>query len=249
MFKKIFIELGLTETDATVYEQLVAQRQATPAHIAKISGIPRENVYYILKKLADHGLVMQVPKVRQLTFRITKAHALRSLFDEHEKRLKESKELLEKVVVQIESKLSTDTLRPAVRYYEEISGVKQAFYDFIGEKKEKEMLGIVNYSWPPELDQFFVSERLKAKISLKLLIIPTDRAKKLRATDPKELRETRVMNSNLFPEGTFISVFDEKLLMVHRPPNSEGVGVVIDHKPIAQAYSAMFWMLWGGIDE
>ncbi|MBP6882461.1 MAG: hypothetical protein KBC15_02790 [Candidatus Levybacteria bacterium] len=246
IFEQIFEQIGLNEIDARVYDHLLQVGVGTPSLIAKASKVSRENTYYILKKLVELGLVTQIPGAKTLTFQVASSENLQRLFDEKERKLSASRALLSEAVNLVNSTLSANTHAPAVRYYEDISGVKQAYYDFLGGEKKGEIFGLTNSKWPKELDEFFVNERLKTKIKLQLLIVRGERAMKFRTTSPKELRETRIMPSLDFPLGTYFAVFKNRVMIVNRPEVSEivGVGIVIEHTAIAHAFRSMFSMIW-----
>ncbi|MEP7166605.1 MAG: helix-turn-helix domain-containing protein [Candidatus Woesebacteria bacterium] len=251
MIEQLFSQLGLSSVDATVYEQLLKLKMATPATLARTTKVSRENVYYVLKKLSDHGLVVQIPGQKKLTYQVEKPDHLVRLHAKKEKEFEESKTSLQEIVHAIERQQLGKDFKPAVRYYEDISGVKQAYFDFLDGVKKGEILGVVNYDWPKELEQFFVVERLKSKVGLKLLVVKTERSLRFRATDPKEIRGTRVMSSSDFPAGTYMAVLDKRVLIVNRPPGTDvfGIGVVIEHQAIANAFRAMFWLIWATSTE
>src|SRR4051794_25973577 len=91
IFDIIFSQIGLSAADAQVYEKLMVMKDGTPSAIARAASVSRENAYYILKKLVEVGLVVQVPEVRQLTFRVAPANSLQRLFEDKERQLNESK--------------------------------------------------------------------------------------------------------------------------------------------------------------
>jgi len=246
MIEQLFSQLGLTSVDATVYEQLLKLKMATPSALARTTKVSRENVYYVLKKLSDQGLVVQIPERKQLTYQVAEPEHLVRLFDQKEQELTTSKNSLQEIIHTIERQRQGKDFKPAVRYYEDITGMKQAFYDFLGGKKKGEIVGFVNYEWPQALQSFFVDERLKHKMQLKLLIVATEKSKLTRNTNPHELRETRIMPQDDFPAGTYIAVLEDRVMMVNRPPAADisGVGIVIEHAPIASAFRAMFSMVW-----
>jgi len=246
IFEQIFEQIGLNDVDARVYDHLLRLGEGTPSRVAKASNVSRENTYYILKKLVDLGLVTQIPGAKILTFQVSHSENLQRLFDEKERKLSASRTLLSEAVTLVNSTLSKNTHAPAIRYYEDISGVKQAYYDFLAGEKKGEIQGMTNFEWPKELDRFFVTERLKTKIGLKLLIVKTEKALQFRRTNPNELRTTRIMPSLDFPTGTYFAVLQNKVLIVNQPVGSTiaGVGFVIEHQVIANAFRAMFSMIW-----
>ena len=53
-------ELGFTEYEARAYQVLLQYNPATGYELAKISGIPRPNIYPVMQKLEDQGAVVRI---------------------------------------------------------------------------------------------------------------------------------------------------------------------------------------------
>lgn len=248
MFDVIFEQIGLNAIDAKVYEQLLKMKAGTPATVAKAVNASRENTYYILKKLVELGLVVQVPEAKKLTYQIATSENLTRLFEKKEEQLTQSKSKLQDAVSLINSHLHENTLVPTVRYFENVGGVKQAYYNFLEGAADSEILGISNYNaeMTEELEEFFVIERTKKKLPLKLLIVEVETALRYRRTNPKELRETRIMPNLDFPKGIYFAVLKNRVLIVNRATEAglAGVGIVIEHVAIANAFRSMFHMIW-----
>lgn len=248
MFDAIFEQIGLNAIDAKVYEQLMKMSTGTPSSVSKAVNVSRENTYYILKKLVELGLVVQVPDAKKLTYQIASAENLTRLFEKKEEQLEKSKSQLNDAVSLINSHLSENSLVPTVRYFQNVAGVKQAYYNFLENETNAEILGISNYNaeMTEELEEFFVVERIKKELPLKLLIIEVETALRYRRTNPKELRETRIMPSIDFPKGIYFAVLRNRVLIVNRATGSDlvGVGIVIEHVAIANAFRSMFHMIW-----
>src|SRR5688572_30159367 len=53
-------ELGFTEHEARAYQALLQQNPATGYEVAKVSGIPRPNIYPVLQKLEARGAAVRI---------------------------------------------------------------------------------------------------------------------------------------------------------------------------------------------
>jgi hypothetical protein len=70
----------------------------------------------------------------------------------------------------------------------------------------------------------------------------------MNTTDPKQLREVRIVPTRLFPFRMDIKIAGNKTLLVTFNQN-QAVGVLVDNPEIATNFKILFHFLWTTIDR
>ena len=125
--KEILKEIGLTESEAEVYLVLLEFGEVTNYEIANHCKISRPNIYDILKRLKEKGLVSAIIKKRKRFFKPACPERLLEMIKEKEKDFLEILPELNKIYEEKKSK-------PVVEIFEGIEGLKTISQDMVKEK-------------------------------------------------------------------------------------------------------------------
>jgi HTH-type transcriptional regulator, sugar sensing transcriptional regulator len=139
---------------------------------------------------------------------------------------------------------------PAVEIYEGKEGIKSVYEDIIIDKKTLYAISNTHYIFNimPFFTHNFVKQRVKNKITIKLLNEKTKESMKLmKNKDKQELRETRfIQELKNIPITEYI--YGEKVAIFNTNPN-EPFGILIRNKDFAKAQKTLFDLLWNKAEK
>lgn len=95
MYIELFQQLGLSKNEAQIYEALLKCGEANISKIAKKTGINRRNVYDVLNRMMDKGLVYLALQKKENLYSPAEPNRLREMLNEKENILLESMPNLE----------------------------------------------------------------------------------------------------------------------------------------------------------
>lgn len=248
-YSEILKKIGLTNTETKAYIGMTKLNRATPAQLADESGITRANAYHILSKMELSGLVSRVLESSKVEYKINSPDKLFELFEENENKLTESKVNLRKFIKQFTPKLNLIRAKPVIKYFQNDDDIKEAYYNFLVSTSGKTISGVVCRSDDPSfidwMNNVYIKERIKKKLFLNLIVTDSNSADKIVSDDPKEMRHTKLIESKIFPKGTYICIDESKVMLITINYGSkENIGIQIDHPFIAKAIKALFEMAW-----
>ncbi len=127
--RKNLAQLGLQAKDAGVYTTLLKLGRATPAEVAKATGIKRVTVYAVAKNLVSRGLIAEDLGGRTLSLVALPPTRLGALLKREKETLKEKETLVDQTVSELSRLVSTKSFPiPRIRFVEEAQ-VRQHLYD------------------------------------------------------------------------------------------------------------------------
>lgn len=130
------LELGLQAKDASVYTALLKLGRATPAEVAKVTGIKRVTVYAVAKNLVSRGLIAEDIGGKALTLVALPPTALGAFLRREKEALKGKEILVDETVSALSRLVSVKNFPiPRIRFLEEAQ-VRQHLYDRMKEWSE-----------------------------------------------------------------------------------------------------------------
>lgn len=189
-FTRTLIDLGLNETHARFYLAALELGRVTVRDVANKAGISRTNAYDVLARLAEEGLVSQLPATPgQKTLVIAEPpERLIELLDQRRKRAVD-------VLPELRSIHNRSHAKPRVRYYEGLDGIKSAL-DATLTASDGQLLGILSmqdlYQVPGrEWMDDHVCRRIEAGVKLRAIRSSSKDIHGFWAHNPAELRDVR----------------------------------------------------------
>ncbi len=234
----ILSDLGLSKSRGTVYLSALETGTGSAIDIAKKAGLPRTTVHEILQNLVALGLVSFVTKGRTRIYTAEPPQKLKML-------LKDKERKLESVLPELTSLLSTAGIRPKVRFYEGVEGVKTVFEDTLT-VKGKLLRGILSmedlYEIPgKEYMDDYVERRVGAGIKLNVI---RSEGTEVEETWPASLKESRELHyaakGMAFPMTTYL--YDNKVGIIGT--QKENFGMIIESKDFYITQMNLFEVLW-----
>lgn len=173
----ILTELGLSETEAIIYELLLSLGPKRPPDLVEPSGIARGNVYNVLQTLQQKGLVTQKDKERHQTYEAVDPSKLRDLLTNQLERARRLESAFTSVLPQLTSTFNLSTGKPAMQVFEGWDGFEEALHDSLTAKTE-----ILTYFDPAgvatgrfaEINKRYIKKRIQLNISKRIILPNTN---------------------------------------------------------------------------
>lgn len=229
--KEVLKEFGLTENEAEVYLVLLKSGNLTSSEITNKTQIHRMNIYSILEKLQEKGLISFALNGKRKYYEASRPETILELEDDRRGRI-------EKIIPQLNSQMNVSTNTQEALIYKDKKGIKTVLEEITKAKTE---VYIFASGWGfkqnfPEYYDIWHSHLVLNKIKGKMLI-----SNKFKDTEILKPWVCKFLPSEfIFPSTTLI--FDDKVFVNvwGNPP----LGILIKGKEVAESYRQYFDLLW-----
>lgn len=236
--QEVLEEFGLSKNKGVVYLAALNTGTGSVQEIAKRAHLPRTTVHEILQYLLSLGLVGFINRGRTRMYSVEPPAKLKLL-------LKEKERLLESVLPELTSIFNTKGVRPRVRFYEGIEGVKTVIEDTLT-ARNKVLLGILSmedlYKIPgKEFMDDYVKQRIELGIKLKVIRSEVKEVGETWPSSEKELRELHYAPAEMiFPMTVYL--YDKKVSLTGT--QKENFGMIIESEDFYLTFKNMFEVMW-----
>ena len=166
MYEKELEEIGLNKNEVEIYLVLLKMGELTIYEIANHSSISRPNLYDIVKKLRQKGLISSLKKSKKTYYFITEPKNLLNSLDEKRKNLINILPNIEKIFSSYKDKTLTEI-------YSGTEGLKLVMEDMLNSEEILIFNGIDIKKALSELPSFnlerYLKEKKRKKIKTKIL--------------------------------------------------------------------------------
>ncbi len=228
-------QLGLSETEITVYIELLPLGIVKLQDISKKTGLPRSTTYHTLNYLIAKGLVAKIVKDK-----IT--HYTASDPKKFQAELDEKKQLLDSILPELSSLHKSIHNPSSVEIYEGFKGIQTILSDLVSVQQQVYYFGgyTKSLSVLKHLPNYVRQMRIEKKIPAKMVYDYTDEPI-LHTKEYRKYSELRFLDDfkdfpcMIFIYGDKVSMFSHK---------TELVGVIIQNKDFSEAMKFFFNMVW-----
>ena len=236
--ESILSELGLTKNKGAVYVAALEVGTGTAAEIALKAKLQRTTTHEILQHLVTLGLVSLVTKGRTRIYTAEPPHKLKTILRDKEKNL-------DSVLPELNSLLNTSGVKPKVKFYEGLEGIKTVFEDTLT-VKNKLLCGILSmrdlYQIPgKEFMDDYVARRIAAGIKLRVV---RSAQNEVEETWPFSIQENRELHyapaEMIFPMTIYL--YDDKVGIIGT--EKENFGMIIESEDFYRTQKNLFETLW-----
>lgn len=236
--KQVLNELGVNRSKADVYLACLELGRAKVSVIANKAGVPRTTANEILEQLAKKGLIIKIRRGRTLIFEAESPTKLKLLLKEQEHRLDEA-------MPELKLLFNTAGIRPRIRFYEGVEGIKEVLKDTLT-VKNKILRGILSmedlYQIPGKkfMDEY-VSKRIANGIRLQVIRSELKEVGETWPSSQKENRELRYAPMQMiFPMTLYL--YDNKVGVIGT--KKENFGIIIDSEDFYHTLKNFFEITW-----
>ncbi len=234
--EETLMQCGLTKNESKVYVGLLYLHKATAVEITKASKVHRVNVYDVLERLQEKGLISSVTQENKRVFQVAHPQQLLKL-------LKEKEELLSQVMPQLEQDFLTKKEKQQVSLFVGEEGVMRAYFMML--EQNATIYGIggsgLNRKYLQHRHELWNKERIKRKIKGKVLYYEfTKKEKDYGWRDPS--MEIRYLPDHFRTVGMIDICGD--LVINLLPVEGNITAIVIENGILAQTYRQFFHFMW-----
>lgn len=240
----ILAQIGLNQSEASVYEILLEGGPKAAQDLVKPSGLGRGNVYNVLTTLKQKGLVSEI-EGKKTVFEAAPPSALSTLFDRERSRMKQLEQAFTGMLGILDSAYTLSTGKPVMRVFEGMEGLEQALYDSLSAKTE-----ILTYLDPAAIHEDYarintryVAKRREQRIPKRILLPDSPAASVYAKTMGGAYTEIRIAEK--FDEGfkTGTEIYGNKVTFLTLE-EKKTISVLIEDANIAQMHKALFEFVW-----
>lgn len=227
-------ELGLTENEAKVYLFLLENGSSTITEITNKLPIHRVNIYDILKRLLERGLVSYTIEGKKKYYTATDPHIFLEM-------LKEKENLFKKILPDLESKRRSIKEKHEVGVFQGKEGIKAIMKDMLKEKKTIYVFGAegrYEKTLPIYFKQFN-QQRQEEKIRFK--IIYSEKIRELRKRQPIPYSDLKYIPKGYDSPSTTL-IYGNKVAIIMWIESQ--IGILIESKELNKSYMNFWGILW-----
>lgn len=238
-------ELDLTDNEIKLYTLSLSLGPTTISKLAEHLSISRPNIYKIIEGLERNGLAKFSERKRfARTFMVSSPTVVLDLLRKKKKALARLDENITQAMPQLLSFYHQGELPTSIRIIQGKEQFLDVFRNIIDEAQDvseffgsvKDFIGFI--SWAEERQ--WIKDRIKKNIKIKALLLPSQDADELKASDDKELRETRILKAKS-PFATSFQLFANKVV-IWQPKGALAVLIVDEY--IVEMLRSVFYTLW-----
>ena len=234
--------LGFDAKEARFYLAALELGPSQVRNIADKAGISRTNAYDVFARLLVKGAVTHVERgaARKKQYDVIAEDPARLV-----RMLEEQRAVAEAILPELRSIYSRSAVKPRVRLYEGLEGIRTVLYDTLT-CRSKRLLGILSMSdlldVPGRAEtEDYIRQRIQAGVSLRVLRSRQKEVDRIWPSSAAELRELRYTPPGLvFTMTTWI--YDEKVAIISS--RRENFGMTIESEELARMQENLFSVLW-----
>ncbi|MCX6740773.1 MAG: MarR family transcriptional regulator [Candidatus Parcubacteria bacterium] len=237
--------LGLNKNQVKIYLTLLQLGSANIQDIAQKAAIKRTTAYSILDTLLQKGLVNFSAKGAHREYYAENPKKIPALFEEQEKKIQTEQKAFKEILPELLSIYNIKGVKPKIRTYEGLEGIKKIFNESIEVKIDEEMLV---YSAYEEVNKYlqqyikeYIASRVKKGLKQRCIAENSAQTNELLKADIKELRQTRLINKDRFPLSNQVIIYGNKIYIASY---KDLLGIIIESSTIARTQKSIFELAW-----
>lgn len=238
MDKTALTNLGLTEGEAKVYLALLKSGSSTVGPIVKEAKVAYSNIYEILDRLLEKGLVSFIIKEKTRYYQAAPPSQLTEYLEKKESQLTEEKSSLKKLIPELE-KLQESTQQQQAEIFLGLKGMKTAFERMVQEyqqSKQEYLFFYIAEEGFEQADEFF------ARMYPKFKSIPAKGITNIKYKQSKFIKQTHFKIKYVnFPIPSNIDIINDKVLLTSW---QQPLAILVTSKGIAGKFRAYFYSVW-----
>jgi sugar-specific transcriptional regulator TrmB len=237
---EILRKIGLSEGEIAVYCALLDAGSSPVRRIHEATGIERRNIYDILNKLIEKGLVTYMNENKKRLFQVSHPSKIAGYIEEKEQRLESTKKEIEGILPQIMEKFAAKRPEISAGVFRGWEGMKAVWEDMLN-YKEICWMGSGRYV-PKGAPHFFESwnrRRIKRGVRWMNLLRAEMRSE---IKEPFKLEEMKFLPPEFSGNPVVIAIFGDKT--ANFIFGDEIFAFVVESRKLAESYRRYHEYLW-----
>lgn len=231
-------QLGLNQSEITVYLYILEQGLATPPQIAKGTRIARSNTYHILKNLKEKGFIESQQKHKRKAYLANDPIAL----IEH---IEGQKKQAEKLLPELRALYHIQKNKPQIRFFDGWEQVKHIYWQTYNAKK---VYAIGSTKHLADIQDEFIKQYFQGIKDRNIIFydILSDNSEQNMAPYAKELLkglyEYALVPKRFDDFQTDILIWDDSIALISL--DEPIFGTILRNPPLAQSFTIMFQIMY-----
>lgn len=241
--KQILEQFGLNGRKADVYLAALELGGSSVIDIAKKANIKRTTAYDILSDLQKEGLISQTIQGKKRLFVGEDPEKIKRDLERKEAAFNE-------ILPMIKSIYNVKGVKPKIRFYEGVDGLKECYLDTLKYSGEILALGSEHAAKALSTDWLvsYVEERVKKKIFLKAIVADSQLVQKeFLSKDREQMRISKTIDPKKYPFTIEINIYGHQKVFLMSP--NEQIGLIIEGQEIYRTMKSMFELIWDLLPE
>jgi len=243
MYEKEFQNFGLTNGEAKIYSYLLNSESSTVGPIVKNSKVAYSNIYEILERLIQKGLVSYIVKNKTRYYKALAPNRLKDYLKSQKNEIMKKENELNNLLPKLQ-KLTKKHETQSGEIYIGINGLLTAYENLLeNSKKNEELLFFYSYkdeSYQKTNDFYYqLFPKLKEKKILLKGIANINFKQKFKKEKPPTFLRAKFVE---FPTPSNIDIFNNKILITTW--EDEPIGILITSNEIADSFRDYFNTIW-----
>ncbi len=235
-------EIGLSLNESKVYESLLSAGNSSIEQIALKSKVHRRNIFDVLGKLLEKGLISETFVQNRKEYRAINPSRLVDLLQEKERKVQE-------ILPELEKKFSQYEEEETAYLYKGINGVKQYLQDILDVGETVYFIGAKAFWLDPRLKHFIVKfEQERTEKGIKFMHIFDYEVKKQKPEILKLVGKPYKFFPKEYSSPTAVDIFGDRVVtFVGIRPGQldyEPVQFVMKSRRLAEGYKKFFNFMW-----
>ena len=235
----ILRKIGLSEGEIKVYSALLDLGVTSVNNIHEKVGIDRRNIYDILNKLIERGLVSYTESDKKRVFKISDPEKILSYVEEKKTNLDNIKKEIEKIVPEMKEKFNQKNDEIFSEIFRGSEGLKAVWDDMLNYKK---IYWIGSGSYAPERYPAFFKDWNKRRKKKKVESYHLYRYEKWKTAQKSWFTGARVLPPEFSGNPTVTVIYGDKVAQMLLGKNIQVF--VIESKELAENYMRYHKYLW-----
>jgi sugar-specific transcriptional regulator TrmB len=232
-------ELGLSDKEIIVYLAGLEIGLSSVSGYSDKSNLARTTTYDLLKSLKEKGLASYVIRSGVKYFSVANPEELLNQIQEKEKKIK-------LILPDLKAHQQNRFEKPKVEFYQGPEGMRTVALDVMKESQIKfydSFVSAKTLSFLPFFHEQFRRKRKENKLFVKMISEKTELTNEMKKNDKKELRETRFYDNLMKDLPVSLFVYGNKIAFIIWS-EKEQMGIIIEHKDIAELQRRLFKDIW-----
>ncbi|PIN75303.1 hypothetical protein COV18_03885 [Candidatus Woesearchaeota archaeon CG10_big_fil_rev_8_21_14_0_10_37_12] len=244
MFERELQQFGLTDGEAKVYEALIVIGASKVGPIVKKSGIAYSNIYEVLQRLTEKGLVSFITREKTKIFQAVEPSRLQEFLDKKEEEIERSKKALTNILPSLENIKALTGSKLDAEVFVGMKGITTAYKILLKDAKKEDIDLYFYMSSPKYIEPATIfygkTWTWMSKIEIKALGIANREHKGAEMTKnyPSWVDE-RYVN---YPVPGNIDILNDKVLIISW--SDKPIGILIQSKDVADNFRNYFYATW-----
>lgn len=237
------VHFGLNDTDAKVYLLLNNRGESDIPTLVDRTGLSRTAIYDALNNLDQKKLIEHRKVGRTAYYNTSHPQYLEALITEKKQADAELERNMKANIVQLTELYQLVSNQPGLYSFNGKEGIIKVYEELLADQQNIDSIedkGEMKKFIPQYSAIDFPRKRVQCGI-FNRVIAPSNN--QINPTNKKQLRETHLVDVNLFPFGMDIKMNTKKVVMVTFQQET-AVGVVIIHPIIVKNFQILFNWMW-----